>query len=138
MFDIGGGELLLILIVVLIAFGPKKLPELAQSLGRGIREFKRAQRDFTDQINSAIELEQRKSTRTVSRRPPTGTRNDAQTRRAIGEGRSENDTIPPASVNEPAAAPVEASVPHTVAASEQPMPAPEPGATPDGSELPTP
>lgn len=67
MFDIGGGELLLILIVVLVAFGPKKLPELAQSLGRGIREFKRAQRDFTEQINSAIELEHRKQTRTVSR-----------------------------------------------------------------------
>lgn len=69
MFDIGGGELLLILIVVLIAFGPRKLPELAQSLGRGIREFKRAQRDFTDQINSAFEQEQRRQTRTVSRTP---------------------------------------------------------------------
>lgn len=71
MFDIGGGELLLILIVVLIAFGPRKLPELAQSLGRGIREFKRAQRDFTDQINSAFEQEQRRQTRTVSRTPTT-------------------------------------------------------------------
>lgn len=69
MFDIGGGELLLILIVVLIAFGPKKLPELAQSLGRGIREFKRAQREFTDQINSALEQEQRRQTSTVSRSP---------------------------------------------------------------------
>lgn len=67
MFDIGGGELLLILIVVLVAFGPKKLPELAQSLGRGIREFKRAQRDFAEQINTAIEVEHRKQTRTVSR-----------------------------------------------------------------------
>jgi len=69
MFDIGGGELLLILIVVLVAFGPKKLPELAQSLGRGIKEFKRAQRDFTEQINSAIELEHRRNTKTVSRDP---------------------------------------------------------------------
>ncbi len=73
MFDIGGGELLLILIVVLIAFGPRKLPELAQSLGRGIREFKRAQRDFTDQINSAFEQEQRRQTRTVSRTPTSVT-----------------------------------------------------------------
>ncbi len=69
MFDIGSGELLLILIVVLIAFGPKKLPELAQSLGRGIREFKRAQREFTDQINSAIQHEHQRQTRTVSREP---------------------------------------------------------------------
>jgi sec-independent protein translocase protein TatA len=70
MFDIGGGELMLILIAVLIFFGPKKLPELAQSLGRGIREFKRAQREFTDHINQAIDQEQRRSTRTVSRPMP--------------------------------------------------------------------
>ncbi|HVZ38243.1 MAG TPA: twin-arginine translocase TatA/TatE family subunit [Candidatus Kapabacteria bacterium] len=69
MFDIGSGELLLILIVVLIAFGPRKLPELAQSLGRGIREFKKAQREFTDQINTAIQQEERRQSR-ASAAPP--------------------------------------------------------------------
>jgi sec-independent protein translocase protein TatA len=54
MFDLGAGELVLIVFVVLILFGPKKLPELAQSLGRGMREFKRAQREFTEQINQAV------------------------------------------------------------------------------------
>ena len=54
MFDLGGGELLLIVLAVLVLFGPKKLPELAQSLGRGMREFKRAQREFTEQINQAV------------------------------------------------------------------------------------
>ena len=39
---IGGYEILLILIVTLLLFGGKKLPELARSLGKGIREFKRA------------------------------------------------------------------------------------------------
>jgi len=68
MFDIGGGELMLILIAVLIFFGPKKLPELAQSLGRGLREFKRAQREFTDHINQAIDQESQRSTGTVARR----------------------------------------------------------------------
>jgi sec-independent protein translocase protein TatA len=63
MFDIGGGELFLILVAVLIFFGPKKLPELAQSLGRGIREFKKAQREFTEHINSAFEEEQRKQSK---------------------------------------------------------------------------
>ena len=97
MFDIGGGELLLILIFVLITFGPKKLPELAQSLGRGLREFKRAQREFTEQINSAIEIEQRKSARsnaggytenTISQRTPS--------RAAISEQLPEdNNMIPP-------------------------------------------
>src|SRR5688500_16765405 len=61
MFDLGGGELLLIVLAVLVLFGPKKLPELAQSLGRGMREFKRAQREFTDQINQAVSDEHYKS-----------------------------------------------------------------------------
>lgn len=60
MFDIGGQELILILVVVLILFGPKKLPELAQSVGRGLREFRKAQREFTDHINTAFEEEQRR------------------------------------------------------------------------------
>lgn len=38
----GTGEILVILVVVLILFGGKKLPEFAQSLGKGIREFKKA------------------------------------------------------------------------------------------------
>lgn len=59
MFDLGGGELLLILVAVLILFGPKKLPELAQGLGKGLRQFRQAQREFTEQINSAFEEEQR-------------------------------------------------------------------------------
>lgn len=60
MFDLGGGELLLILVAVLILFGPKKLPELAQGLGKGLRQFRQAQREFTEQINSAFEEEQRR------------------------------------------------------------------------------
>jgi sec-independent protein translocase protein TatA len=133
MFDIGGGELLLILIVVLIAFGPKKLPELAQSLGRGIREFKRAQRDFTEQINSAIELEQRKSTRTVSRRPPNSIHNETQTQHAIAEHGAAENTIGSPMQN---TIPQETPLQHTVSASERPSPVPQPGFPSDGSEMP--
>ena len=61
MFDLGGGELLLIVIFILIFFGPKKLPELAQSMGRGMREFRKAQQEFSNHINTAFEDEQRKS-----------------------------------------------------------------------------
>ncbi|MCB0712634.1 MAG: twin-arginine translocase TatA/TatE family subunit [Ignavibacteriae bacterium] len=60
MFDLGGGELLLILVAVLLLFGPKKLPELAQGLGKGLRQFRKAQQDFTEQINTAFYDEQRK------------------------------------------------------------------------------
>lgn len=52
---IGGWEIVLILAVVLILFGAKKLPELARGLGQGIREFKKATREVTDEINNATD-----------------------------------------------------------------------------------
>ncbi len=51
MFDnMGMGELLIILLVVLVLFGSKKIPDLAQGLGKGIREFKKAMRDVQEDI----------------------------------------------------------------------------------------
>lgn len=52
---IGGWELVLILAVVLVLFGAKKLPELAKGLGQGIKEFKKATRDVSDELQSAME-----------------------------------------------------------------------------------
>lgn len=49
----GGGQIILILIIVLIMFGAKKIPELAKGLGSGIKEFKKATKEVTDEINNA-------------------------------------------------------------------------------------
>jgi TatA/E family protein of Tat protein translocase len=46
MFGIGMQELLIILVIALIVVGPRKLPELAKSLGRGLAEFKKTADDF--------------------------------------------------------------------------------------------
>lgn len=51
----GGWEIVLILAVVLILFGAKKLPELAKGLGSGIKEFKKATREVTDEISTAMD-----------------------------------------------------------------------------------
>jgi len=53
MFGVGLPELLLILVLALIFIGPGKLPDVARSLGRGLREFRRA----TDDFKNAVELE---------------------------------------------------------------------------------
>jgi sec-independent protein translocase protein TatA len=48
MGNLGATEILLILFVILIFFGAKKIPELAQGLGKGLREFKKATRDIEE------------------------------------------------------------------------------------------
>src|SRR5580704_16070171 len=55
LFNLGGGEIILILALVLILFGAKKLPELAKGLGTGIKEFKKATREVTDEVSNAMD-----------------------------------------------------------------------------------
>jgi sec-independent protein translocase protein TatA len=54
-FNLGGTELVLILGVALLLFGGKKLPELAKGLGQGIREFKKATKAVTDEVQNVTE-----------------------------------------------------------------------------------
>jgi sec-independent protein translocase protein TatA len=53
--NLGTGEIILILLIVLIFFGAKKIPELAQGLGKGLREFRKAARDIQDEVQSPEE-----------------------------------------------------------------------------------
>jgi Tat protein translocase TatB subunit len=58
MFGIGFQEILLILLLALIFFGPKKLPDLAKSLGRGVAEFKKAADEVKKGLEDAVEEEE--------------------------------------------------------------------------------
>jgi sec-independent protein translocase protein TatA len=51
MFDIGGGELLVILFAVLLLFGPKKIPEISRMVGKGMNKIKQAQAELKSQLN---------------------------------------------------------------------------------------
>jgi len=50
---LGGWELMIVILAVLLLFGSKKIPELAKGLGTGIKEFKKAAREVTDEIQGA-------------------------------------------------------------------------------------
>ncbi len=65
--NLGFPEILLLLVVVLLVFGAKRLPEIGQSLGKGIREFKKSMTDAGDAISSGPE-----------ERAPTSRQIDAQ------------------------------------------------------------
>ena len=62
MFGIGMPEMLVILALALIVIGPKKLPDLAKSLGRAMREFKRATNEFKETIQLESDLTEVKET----------------------------------------------------------------------------
>jgi len=51
--NIGGQELILVLVIVLILFGARKLPELARGMGQAIKEFQKAKDEFSDELHSA-------------------------------------------------------------------------------------
>jgi len=51
LFGISGGEIFVIMLLVLILFGPKKIPEIARTIGKGINEVKKVQRDINNEIN---------------------------------------------------------------------------------------
>ncbi len=55
--NIGGSELLVVLFVVFIFFGPKKLPELGKNLGKGIREFKKAMKGVQQDIENVTKID---------------------------------------------------------------------------------
>ncbi len=54
MFGLGMPELLLIFVIALIVFGPKKLPDLGKSIGRAMAEFKKAQEEFQESVKSEM------------------------------------------------------------------------------------
>lgn len=52
---LSGGELMVLLVVILVLFGAKKIPEFAKGLGKGIHEFKKASNEVTSEIQNAID-----------------------------------------------------------------------------------
>ena len=51
--NLGGPDLLVILLIILVLFGAKKLPELAKGLGQAIKEFQKAKDEFSDELHKA-------------------------------------------------------------------------------------
>jgi sec-independent protein translocase protein TatA len=64
--NIGPWELVLVLVMALIIFGPGKLPEVAKSVGKGINEFKRASNEVRQQVQEAVSLDDEEENKKTS------------------------------------------------------------------------
>jgi sec-independent protein translocase protein TatA len=60
-FSLGGPEMIIVFVLILLLFGAKKLPELARGIGKSMGEFKRAREDFEREIHNA-EIDQNSKT----------------------------------------------------------------------------
>jgi TatA/E family protein of Tat protein translocase len=69
--SIGMPELIIIFVIALIIFGPRKLPELGKSLGRSLNEFKKASNDLQNTLEQEIKLEEQKEQREKEAAPRT-------------------------------------------------------------------
>jgi TatA/E family protein of Tat protein translocase len=69
MGPIGFPELLIILVVALIVFGPRKLPELGRSLGKSLSEFKRASNELRSTLEDEIRIDEHKARTQASQSP---------------------------------------------------------------------
>jgi TatA/E family protein of Tat protein translocase len=82
--SIGMPELVVILVIALIIFGPRKLPELGRSLGRSIGEFRRASNELRSTLEEEIRVEEQKSTAAKAPSTPSDTATDSTAEPAAG------------------------------------------------------
>jgi TatA/E family protein of Tat protein translocase len=68
--SIGMPELIIIFVIALIIFGPRKLPELGKSLGKSLAEFKRASNELRNTLDEEIRIEEQRSAQAAAAAPP--------------------------------------------------------------------
>jgi len=86
--SIGMPELIIILTIALIIFGPRKLPELGRSLGKSLGEFKRASNELRNTLDEEIRVEEQRNAERAA--PPPRNAEDEQTPRS----EKDDQTVP--------------------------------------------
>jgi sec-independent protein translocase protein TatA len=81
-FGVHPGFLIILLIIVLIIFGPGKLPELGGAAGRAIKEFRKTSNEITEELSSAVGEKEQKTQATASTTPPDSASTTSQSEKS--------------------------------------------------------
>ncbi len=87
---IGGQEILFVLLLAFLIFGPRKLPQIGRSLGRALAELRRATQEFRSGLEREIELEELREGRRAVEEAGRALRDPA----AVAQGRAPQDSAP--------------------------------------------
>ncbi|MBA2586835.1 MAG: twin-arginine translocase TatA/TatE family subunit [Chthoniobacterales bacterium] len=91
--NFGGPDLIIILLIVLVLFGAKKLPELARGMGQAVKEFQKAKDEFGDEIHNAGKADTASSKPVVQPAPAAVPR--VENTPLAGDTRSDSDSVRP-------------------------------------------
>ena len=87
MFNVGPTELMVILVLALIVFGPKKLPEMGKSIGKGLREFQKAKSEIRREISGGLN-------ETPTKEPASAPTDPAATGTPVSDGHGTSEQSP--------------------------------------------
>ena len=90
MFGMGHIEILIIFLIILLIFGAKRIPEMAQGLGKGIREFKRASSDIQYELESSQYEEEKPRPRRRKEKPAEAAEAEAENKETKAESSQES------------------------------------------------
>jgi sec-independent protein translocase protein TatA len=94
MFGIGMQELIIIAIIALLVVGPKKLPDLAKSLGKGFSEFKRAAEDVSEGVKNSLQADELKKEEDL-KDSITETKKETDDKEKVPDNNPETASTPP-------------------------------------------
>ena len=102
MGSLGMPEMVVILVIALIVFGPRKLPELGRSLGKSLGEFKRASNDLRNTLEEEIHVEERSRPAKPAAPAPAEPEDDPNSFEEESHAEQQTDSAPASSAPTPA------------------------------------